>query len=335
MTSHFGLLAEYIKKPEDFKIIEGIEDDIFRVEEIKNPGKEYAKKVFKLDNDSKLTERFNREVNLLIKSKLDGFPFAKFYGYNYDGEAFILTEYLSGGTLKSRIDKYKTDSTNKYNTEKMKILYGIIFGLNYLHKRSILHRDIKPGNIFLDKQWLPYIGDFGFSRIIKNDLKMTGDTGSLIYMAPEIMYEQEVEADFSVDIYSFAVTFVHTLAGSLSLLVDGEKIDASLIEEENFINLVQEGERFIEFDSVPENFRQCIKDCWDDDKSKRWKASDIMALLEKNFLPGVDTNDYFIYVGQLKDALRRHKVYEKEEEEEEDEKEEEEEETKEFVFNDD
>lgn len=151
---------------------------------------------------------------------------------------------MAGGTLKNRIDTYKTDLTDKYNTEKMKILYG----LNYLHERSIIHRDVKQGNIFLDKQLLPYIGDFGFSRIIKNELKMTGDTGSLIFMAPEIMYEEEVEADFSVDIYSFSIAFVHTLTGSLSLLVDCEKIDANLIEEENFINLVRDGERFTEID---------------------------------------------------------------------------------------
>lgn len=221
---------------------------------------------------------------IINNNKHFNLPFAKFYGFNYDSEAFILTEYLAGETLKNRIDTYKTDLVDKYNIEKKKILYGIIFDLNYLHERSIIHREVKPGNIFLDKQWLPYIGDFGFSRIIKNELKMTGDTGSLIYMAPEIMYEEEVEADFSVDIYSFAITFVHTLTGSLSLLVDGEKIYANLIEEENFINLVQDGERFTEIDSVSENFKQCIKDCWDDDNSKRWKAPKIMKLIDQHNL---------------------------------------------------
>lgn len=157
---------------------------------------------------------------------------------------------------------------------------------------------------------------------------MTGDTGSLIYMAPEIMYEEEVEADFSVDIYSFAITLVHTLTGSLSLLVDGEKIYANLIEEENFINLVQDGERFTEIDSVSENFKQCIKDCWDDDNSKRWKAPKIKKLMEKNILSGVDKNEYLNCVGQFKDALNRHRLYEEEEEEED----KNEEETKDFEF---
>lgn len=84
----------------------------------KNPGKQYAKKVFVLDNDSKLTERFNRKVELLIKSKLDGFPFAKFYGFNFNyfGDVFILIEYLAEGTLNNRIDTYKTEITDNYNT---------------------------------------------------------------------------------------------------------------------------------------------------------------------------------------------------------------------------
>lgn len=157
---------------------------------------------------------------------------------------------------------------------------------------------------------------------------MAGDTGSFIYMASEIMYEEEVEADFSVDIYSFSITFVQTLTGSLSLLVDCEKIDANLIEEENFINLVQDGERFTEIDSVPENFKQCIKDFWDDYNSKRWKASKIMKLMENIFLSGVDKNEYLICVGQLKDAFNRHRLYEEENKNEE----EDEEETKDLEF---
>ena len=332
-------LEPYFVNANDYQIIDEIERDIYKVQDKKNPSKIYVKKVLRLKGDDKLYIRFIREVELLIKSKLEGFPFAKFCGCNYlqNDETFILTEYLPGNSLKQLIeDKYaKAADQSKYDTEKMIILYGSIFGLNYLHKRSIIHRDIKPANIFLDKKLRPYIGDFGFSRIIKNDLKMTGDTGSLFYMAPEILYEDEVDADFSIDSYSFAVTLLYTLTGSLSLVdQNGEKKDVNLIKEEDFINLIQDGQRYTEIDLVPDDFKECIKDCWDDDPKKRWPVEKIMNFMEekKLFLKNCDNDKFFSYVNELKMALEKHNRKEEEEDKDEEEEEEMKEETKQFDF---
>ena len=59
--------------------------------------------------------------------------------------------------------------------------------LNYLHSQKIVHRDVKTENMLLDKTRTVKIADFGVARIeASNPNDMTGETGTLGYMAPEV-----------------------------------------------------------------------------------------------------------------------------------------------------
>ena len=53
---------------------------------------------------------------------------------------------------------------------RFKIIKGICEGLKYIHEERIYHLDLKPDNILLDKDMVPYIADFGLSRIFDNEL---------------------------------------------------------------------------------------------------------------------------------------------------------------------
>lgn len=68
------------------------------------------------------------------------------------------------------------------------ILISLIIRLSYLHSQKIVHRDVKTENMLLDKSRTLKIADFGVARLeASNPNDMTGETGTLGYMAPEVL----------------------------------------------------------------------------------------------------------------------------------------------------
>ena len=90
--------------------------------------------------------------------------------------------------------------------------YQILQGLNYLHSNNIIHRDIKPQNILIDKYNVCKIADFGFARYKEEDTLLKTVCGSPLYMAPEIIKKQHYTE--SADIWSAGVLFYQMLTGS-------------------------------------------------------------------------------------------------------------------------
>jgi len=93
-------------------------------------------------------------------------------------------------------------------------------GMNYLHtcKPPIIHRDLKPDNILIDFSGTLKITDFGLAKVRPDPktnetkgFRMTGETGSYRYMAPEVFRHENYNE--SVDIYSFAMIFYHLVSG--------------------------------------------------------------------------------------------------------------------------
>lgn len=102
----------------------------------------------------------------------------------------IIMEFCEGGDLKKQIDSVYYDKRTYTKHEILEVLIQICEGLNYLHNRNIIHRDIKSQNIFLTKNGVIRIGDFGLAKKLKKNNRhntyMT-KVGTDCYMAPEIM----------------------------------------------------------------------------------------------------------------------------------------------------
>jgi serine/threonine protein kinase len=81
-------------------------------------------------------------------------------------------------------------------------------GMHFLHQQEIMHRDLKPENVLLDSNYHPKICDFGVARLMKegsHQFTMTGQIGTPIYMAPEIIVGNRNRYGRGADVYSFGI----------------------------------------------------------------------------------------------------------------------------------
>ncbi|CAM6013241.1 unnamed protein product [Sphagnum balticum] len=143
-------------------------------------------------------------------------------GYCIQGSDHILVyEYMSNKSLDKWLSRDKLLNWNK----RVSIIIGVAQGLAYLHHKcnpAIIHLDIKPGNILLDKDYTPKLADFGLAKILKGTdenvnitLASTSTPGSFGYMAPEILQEsKQRHVSPKCDVYSFGVLLIELVNGS-------------------------------------------------------------------------------------------------------------------------
>jgi len=125
------------------------------------------------------------------------------YEFGFEGDVpFLVQEFLPGEDLDRMI---KAGAPLPLH-DKLKIMLGIAFGLEYAHKAGVMHRDVKPANVrVLDNQSVK-IMDFGIAKSVdpSGDITMTGITvGSSSYMSPEQIGGDTI--DFRTDIFSFGI----------------------------------------------------------------------------------------------------------------------------------
>lgn len=207
------------KDLEKYKIINKIGSGgfgtVFLIESIKTK-KKYALKIINISNQNEEeTKKIISEAFIL--QKLDHpniINLKEFYLSKSDDEEGqllnIITEYADAGDLSKQINEYKLN--NKLFEEKRLIDYltQICLSLEYLHQKKILHRDIKPNNIFLMKNDIIKLGDFGVSKTLKDTLdKAKSFKGTPYYISPEIIEGKEYS--FNSDIWSLGITFYYLM----------------------------------------------------------------------------------------------------------------------------
>lgn len=260
---------------------------------------------------------FIREVENLYRVQFKGFPFLRFYGYYLDDqESFILTKPMKG-TLGDLISQ-KFNEIQNFNTIKMKIFYGVAFALKILHSKGIIHRDIKPENIFLNDENEPFLGDFGYARLIQESTKLTEDVGTSYYMARELLLKDDVEPSDKVDSYSFGITLLETLTLNLTMQDNNVMKMKNLSDNDpNFLDgktvkcLIENGKKYEIPNDVPSNYKNLIEKCWSDDANERPSMNQIVKMMENKKLDlfDYDQDDFFKYVKKLKNAEDKNERY--------------------------
>ncbi|OCT79738.1 hypothetical protein XELAEV_18026548mg [Xenopus laevis] len=149
----------------------------------------------------RISESILREAKVLQISKESPFLGLGFAAFQTQWHAFLVMEHLSGGSLQDELNSYGSLDIARVRFHSAEV----ICGLEFLHSRGIVHRDIKPGNIMVDAEGHTKIIDFGLAKMnVFGDNTITGFAGTGGYMAPEI---RELKAyNAAVDWWAFGVT---------------------------------------------------------------------------------------------------------------------------------
>ena len=126
-----------------------------------------------------------------------------------DNVFFIVMEYVPGETLETIIVERRARSTL---APALDYTCQIANAVEHAHKQGVIHRDLRPANVFVTDKGLLKVGDFGTSRFLEIAAHGTTVIGSPPYMAPE---QFEGRAVFASDLYSLGVTMYQMLTGDL------------------------------------------------------------------------------------------------------------------------
>jgi protein kinase-like protein len=165
--------------------------------------------------DSDSIARFRREAQAIAQMRhpniLNVFDFGE-----HEGMPYMIVEYVPGGSLANRLSQGNVDEA-----AALKYLRGIAAGLDHAHGLGIIHRDVKPANVLLEKDDTPVLADFGLAKLLQSTSvkSMTGvTTGTPAYMSPEQVTGGQVGPP--ADRYSLATIAYEMLTGSIPF--DGE-----------------------------------------------------------------------------------------------------------------
>ena len=130
-----------------------------------------------------------------------------------EGVYYIAMEYIAGKEVGTIINQYGHVSV----PTTLQIGIQITAALQYAYERSIIHRDIKPRNIMVNRRGIAKLVDFGLAkrlyRPVQSVITVPGEAmGTLAYMPPE-QIDDAVNADHRSDIYSLGATMYHMLSG--------------------------------------------------------------------------------------------------------------------------
>jgi len=153
--------------------------------------------------------RFKNEAT--IASSLNHPNIVKVYNHGtIEGRPYIANEFVRGQTMKDMLDFRGSIPL----AEAVSYMLQLTSALFYAHQHNIIHRDIKPQNIYVMPDGTIKLGDFGIAQAegVDDELTKTSEiVGSVHYLAPEIA--QGKPASIQSDIYSIGVTFYELLTG--------------------------------------------------------------------------------------------------------------------------
>jgi eukaryotic-like serine/threonine-protein kinase len=184
------------------------------------------------DEDSE--KRFAREARLAGSLRHANIVEVYEVGRLADGRPFLAMELLEGETLEERLQRIGPFSIE----EAMRVGMQVLSGLAIAHEDQILHRDLRPQNIFLARvrgEEVVKLVDFGVSRRFgsQNDSMLTKPStflGSLQYMAPEQLYEDGV-IDQRTDLYAVGVLLYRLLTGVNPFSAKGSRLLLEVVEK--------------------------------------------------------------------------------------------------------
>jgi len=172
--------------------------------------------------DPKFAERFAREIRLLQGLTHPHIVPIVDVG-EHEGLPYVAMRFLPGGSLSNRRLRDENGKTRPNPPGMLHLwLPAVADALDHVHANGVVHRDVKPGNIFFDAFWGAFLGDFGIAKIVEesdsfdreNTLTATNmGIGTQEYMGPEQFTPKPV-LDGRTDQYALAVMVYEMVSGT-------------------------------------------------------------------------------------------------------------------------
>lgn len=128
----------------------------------------------------------------------------------HEGQHYFSMKLIEGCSLSEALPKLRSDLRMG-----IKLLVQSARAVHHAHQRGVLHRDLKPGNVLLDKEGIPYVTDFGLAKRVEGGSDMTR-TGAIVgtpsYMAPE-QANATKQVTTAVDVYGLGAMLYELLTG--------------------------------------------------------------------------------------------------------------------------
>ena len=264
---------------EDFiflkQIGKGISANVFRGI-YKKTNEEVAIKKFLFKKlNSAIFQTYQREVAVLATAQHP--CLLRLIGATDEEPFCIATEWMGNGTLLHGLHNVGFMT----QMDRSIAAYDIARGMQYLHSLNIVHRDLKSGNVLLDKNKRVKICDFAFSRFAEDGTQMTHNLGTVHWMAPEILKPGSSYTS-KVDVYAYGIVLWELATSEIPYpnLVPFDIIDQVLNNDAR--------------PQLPPYLNPKMKDlitmCWDRNPKVRPSFNEIVAMIQNNVICFDGTN---------------------------------------------
>ena len=194
-----------------------------------------------------------------------------------DDQVFIACEYIEGVTLRDHLTRGTPEIS-----ETVALLENVASALQHAHEQGIVHRDVKPSNILLNRQRQPFVADFGLAKRISRDETISSEgqiLGTARYMSPEQAAGRTRETDQRSDIYAIGVILFEMLTGDLPYRGSVRAVlDQKVFED------APSPRRLVP--TLPKDLETICLKCLERDRAKRYQSAAEVADELKRFRAG-------------------------------------------------
>ena len=173
--------------------------------------REVALKIIKYDNAKKIENLIRFQNEARFSAAFNHPNIVKIYDYGeYNNLPYIVTEFVRGQTIRDVLDYKRCFSLN----ESCSIMLQLCDAVHEIHSKNIVHRDIKPQNIYYSSDGSIKLGDFGISILLGSGMNVSENRkimGTAQYLAPELVYGEK--PTFQSDIFAMGITLFELLTG--------------------------------------------------------------------------------------------------------------------------
>jgi serine/threonine protein kinase len=219
------------------------------------------------NNPEKIDDKeFKKEISIMSLVKEPNLILPCYGGSTKKGNKFIITELMEGSLFEFLHDK----EVNIDEHLRLIMAISIARCVEFLHSCNLIHRDLKSLNILLNQSFELKICDFGLSRVVDKHAPMTGNVGTVCWIAPEIFNNKKLYTE-KADVYSFGIILWELLMRQMPF-DDTESFTIPL--------LVTKGKRPKLPKSTPKDWCKLIDKCWHQKPDKRPTFSQILSMLD-------------------------------------------------------